>query len=345
MQKGDYFLQNISQDFLNYTQRKRKTMSEHVKSFIVKHGNEKVQIAHKSPENFMERCKRNFGIDDNTTLMFKRPDSEISVDIETIEILPNESELHLTPRSSNIKSDSSDAEEEQVIHCHNNQEDLKDTVAETFEVGGRGDNQEDLNDTETFEVGGRGCKQDRNKFLNLIYWRNAPQSFLVLDGILALLYYVSENNATTAIFHITLLFIIMALSMRFFFIITKIKRMDTSNLRESAQLYGETLRHVWHTILVNIELGVKSVCVTLHQAIFSDDIKEIFVFQICFGLILTAYVLSFFRLTTSLTIVTLTVFILPRIYENNQSKFERIARIFKRLSRKLRNQPDEHHEE
>lgn len=326
MQKGDYFLQNISQDFLNYTQRKRKTMSEHVKSFIVKHGNEKVQIAHKSPENFMERCKRNFGIDDTTTLMFKRPDSEISVDIETIEILPNESELHLTPRN-------------------NNQEDLRDTVAETFEVGGRGDNQEDLNDTETFEVGGRGCKQDRNKFLNLIYWRNAPQSFLVLDGILALLYYVSENNATTAIFHITLLFIIMALSMRFFFIITKIKRMDTSNLRESAQLYGETLRHVWHTILGNIELGVKSVCVTLHQAIFSDDIKEIFVFQICFGLILTAYVLSFFRLTTSLTIVTLAVFILPRIYENNQSKFERIERIFKRLSRKLRNQPDEHHEE
>ncbi|XP_060556906.1 uncharacterized protein LOC132717455 [Ruditapes philippinarum] len=137
----------------------------------------------------------------------------------------------------------------------------------------------------------------------------------------------------------------MALSMRFFFIITKIKRMDTSNLRESAQFYGETLRHVWHTSLGNIELGVKSVCVTLHQAIFSDDIKEIFVFQLCFGLFLTAYVLSFFRLTTSLTIVTLAVFILPRIYENNQSKFERIARIFKRLSRKLRNQPDELHEE
>jgi hypothetical protein len=34
-------------------------MSEHVKSFIVKHGNEKVQIAHKSPEKLIERCMYN----------------------------------------------------------------------------------------------------------------------------------------------------------------------------------------------------------------------------------------------------------------------------------------------
>jgi hypothetical protein len=51
-------------------------------------------------------------------------------------------------------------------------------------------------------------------------------------------------------------------------------------LSRSAQLYGEALRHVLHTILGNIELGVKSVCVTLHQEIFSDDIKEIFVLQV-----------------------------------------------------------------
>ncbi|XP_060575729.1 uncharacterized protein LOC132733133, partial [Ruditapes philippinarum] len=165
---------------------------EPVKSFIVSCGKKTVLIAHKSSEMFMERCKRNFRIDDKTVLSFRRPDSKISVDIESFEILPNESELHLTARS-NIESDSSDAEEETVKgYSRNNQEDLN-------EVGRGGTNQEDLNDTETFEVGGRGCTQDRNKFLNLIYWRDAPQSILVLDGILALLYYVSENNATTAI--------------------------------------------------------------------------------------------------------------------------------------------------